>query len=63
MERLPSLAAFGDYGSSGSAINNSVPTRTYGVSLRVPIFDGGRRDARRAEADRNTGRSGSARAI
>src|SRR5262249_2393715 len=29
MERLPSLAAFGDYGSSGTAINNSVPTRTY----------------------------------
>ena len=49
-ERLPSLAAFGDYGSSGSAINDSVPTRTYGASLRIPIFDGGRRDARRAES-------------
>jgi outer membrane protein TolC len=50
LERLPSLAAFGDYGSSGSSINNSVPTRTYGASLRIPIFDGGRRDARRAES-------------
>jgi outer membrane protein TolC len=50
MERLPSLAAFTDYGSSGSALTSSVPTRTYGVSLRIPIFDGGRRDARRAEA-------------
>lgn len=49
-ERLPSVAAFGDYGSSGSAINDSVPTRTYGASLRIPIFDGGRRDARRAES-------------
>jgi outer membrane protein len=49
-ERLPSLAAFGDYGSSGSAINDSVPTRTYGASLRIPIFDGGRRDARRLES-------------
>ncbi len=49
-ERLPSLAAFGDYGSSGSSINNSVPTRTYGASLRIPIFDGGRRDAHRAES-------------
>ena len=49
-ERLPSLAAFGDYGSSGSEPNNSVPTRTYGASLRIPIFDGGRRDARRAES-------------
>jgi outer membrane protein len=51
MERLPSLAAFGDYGSIGSAITSAVPTRTYGLSLRVPVFDGGRRDARRAEAD------------
>jgi outer membrane protein len=25
-----------------------MPTRTYGISLKVPIFDGGRRDARRA---------------
>ncbi len=49
-ERLPSVAAFGNYGSSGSAINDSVPTRTYGASLRIPIFDGGRRDARRAES-------------
>ena len=50
MERLPSLAAFADYGSIGNGITNALPTRTYGVSLRVPVFDGGRRDARRAEA-------------
>jgi outer membrane protein TolC len=50
MERLPTLAAFGDYGSSGSALDNSMPTRTYGISLKVPLFDGGRRDARRGEA-------------
>ncbi len=49
MERLPSLAAFGDYGSIGTSLNNAVPTRTYGFSLRVPVFDGGRRDAQRAE--------------
>ena len=49
-ERLPSLEAFGDYGSSGTAIDNSVPTRTYGASLKIPIYDGGRRDARRAES-------------
>ncbi|HJT87319.1 MAG TPA: TolC family protein [Bryobacteraceae bacterium] len=48
-ERLPSVAAFADYGSIGTGINNSLPTRTYGVSLRVPLFDGGRRDARRVE--------------
>jgi outer membrane protein len=49
-ERLPTVAGFADYGSSGSAINNSIPTRTYGLSVRVPIFDGGRRDARRSES-------------
>src|SRR3984957_14184449 len=50
-ERLPSLVAFGDYGTTG--VNGQdvtlLPTRDYGISLRVPIFDGGRRDARRAE--------------
>ena len=50
MERLPSLAAFGDYGSSGSGLSNSLPTRTYGISLKVPLWDGARRDARRAES-------------
>ncbi len=50
MERLPSLSFFGDYGSIGSGFDNALPTRTYGATLRVPLFDGGRRDARRAEA-------------
>ncbi len=49
-ERLPSIAAFGDYGSLGTGFSSSLPTRTYGVGLRIPIFDGGRRDARRGEA-------------
>lgn len=49
-ERLPSVAAFADYGSSGTGIDSSVPTRSYGISVRVPLFDGGRRDARRAES-------------
>ena len=49
-ERLPSLSAAADYGSIGASINNALPTRTYGVTLRVPLFDGGRRDARRAES-------------
>ena len=49
-ERLPSLASFADYGSSGTGFNNAVPTRTYGIALRVPLFDGGRRDARRSES-------------
>lgn len=49
-ERLPSLAAFGDYGSTGLQIDSARPTREYGVTLRVPIFDGFRRGARRAES-------------
>jgi outer membrane protein len=51
-ERLPSLVAFADYGTTGTngSIVSLLPTRDYGFALRVPIFDGGRRDARRAEA-------------
>ncbi len=50
LERLPSVAAFADYGTIGTGITSAFPTRTYGLSLRVPVFDGGRREARRAEA-------------
>ncbi len=50
LERLPVLAAFGDYGTIGTGVDHLLPTRSYGLSLRVPLFDGGRRDARRAEA-------------
>ena len=49
-ERLPSVAGFADYGTTGNSINSAIPTRTYGLSLRVPVFDGGRRDARRSES-------------
>ncbi len=49
-ERAPLVAAFGDYGASGNTPNNALATRAVGVTARVPLFDGGRRDARRAEA-------------
>ena len=49
-ERLPSVGAFGDYGTTGAGINSAFPTRTLGVSVRFPVFDGGRRDARRQES-------------
>jgi len=51
-ERLPYMVAFADYGTTGadSSIVSLLPTRDYGFALRVPIFDGGRRDIRRAEA-------------
>lgn len=48
-ERLPSFYGFGDYGSLGESANSSLPTRAVGVLMNVPVFDGGRRDARRAE--------------
>ena len=50
-ERLPSMVAFADYGTTGTngSIVSLLPTRDYGFALRVPIFDGGRRDARRSE--------------
>jgi outer membrane protein len=50
LERLPVMQAFGDYGSIGPAFDNALPTRTVGITLKVPIFDGGRRDARRVES-------------
>jgi outer membrane protein TolC len=50
LERLPSLAAFGDYGSIGTGIDSALPTRTIGIQVKVPVFDGGRRDAQRNES-------------
>jgi outer membrane protein TolC len=39
----PSVSAFGDYGSSGLKPNEvNLPTRSVGVRIDVPIFDGGR---------------------
>jgi outer membrane protein TolC len=49
-ERLPSVSAFGNYGTTGAEIIGALPTRSVGITLKVPIFDGGRRDARRAES-------------
>ncbi|MEQ1885246.1 MAG: TolC family protein [Bryobacteraceae bacterium] len=48
-ERLPTVGASVDYGAIGSAPYNSNGTYTMGVALRIPVFDGGRRDARRQE--------------
>lgn len=48
-ERFPSIVASGDYGSIGDG-TSQLPTRSIGVGMRVPLFDGGRREARRAEA-------------
>jgi outer membrane protein TolC len=49
-ERLPSVNAFGDYGALGKAGGLTLPTRSAGISVRIPLWDGGRTDARRDEA-------------
>jgi outer membrane protein len=49
-ERAPSVAAFGDYGAIGTEIGSSRATRAVGVAVRVPLFSGGRREARSAES-------------
>jgi outer membrane protein len=49
-ERLPSASAFGDYGAIGLAPDVARATRDVGITLKVPLFDGFRRDARRAES-------------
>jgi outer membrane protein len=49
-ERLPSVSAFGNYGSIGPEIIGALPTHAVGITLKVPVFDGGRREARRAES-------------
>jgi outer membrane protein len=49
-ERLPTIGASGDYGSSGGHLEDSRATRAVGVSLRIPLFDGGRRAGRSAES-------------
>ncbi len=42
-EWLPKVHAFGDYGSSGLKPNEiSLPTRSVGIQLNLPLFDGGR---------------------
>jgi outer membrane protein TolC len=47
--RLPTLEAYANAGSTGSSFTNSIGTYDAGVTLRVPIFDGGRRESQRAE--------------
>ncbi|MBM3724936.1 MAG: TolC family protein [Acidobacteria bacterium] len=49
-ERLPSVHAGGDYGTIGRGLDRTLPTRTIGLSVRVPLWDAGRRDLRRAES-------------
>jgi len=49
-ERAPSATAFGDYGVLGATDGALLPTRSVGVQVKIPLWDGGRRDARRTES-------------
>jgi len=49
-ERLPSVSAYGDYGTIGNEIVGAHPTHTVGVQLKVPLYDGGRRATRKQES-------------
>lgn len=48
-ERIPSLSLNGDYGWIGLKPDEALATRSIGLMLSVPIFDGGQREARISE--------------
>lgn len=48
-DRLPSVYGYADYGALGLTPDASVETHTIGVALKIPVFDGGRLEARREE--------------
>ncbi len=49
-DRIPSLSGFAGYGTIGSGIDSAIPTWNLGISLELPVFDGGKIDAHRAES-------------
>jgi len=49
-ERLPSLQAQGDYGLIGNKVDSTLSTYNVGVTLSIPIFDGGQREGRIGES-------------
>lgn len=48
-ERVPSLSFNGDYGWIGLKPEDALATRSVGLMLSVPIFDGGQRESRISE--------------
>lgn len=49
LEKMPFLAGVADYGAAGTSFANISETYTVGLSLRVPIFNGGRLKTQAAE--------------
>jgi outer membrane protein len=50
-ERLPTLVGYANVGSTGTSLPKSTGTYDAGVTLRIPILDGGRRESQRAEVN------------
>jgi outer membrane protein TolC len=50
-ELLPTVRLDGDYGTIGQTIDGAHPTFTIAATVRVPIFEGGRAQGKRAEAE------------
>jgi outer membrane protein len=48
-ERFPTVGVFADMGSSGTSAPSSVGVYSVGVTVNVPIFDGGQRSSREAQ--------------
>jgi outer membrane protein len=48
-ERMPSVSLNGDYGWIGLKPDEALATRSIGLMLSVPIFDGGQREGRISE--------------
>jgi outer membrane protein TolC len=48
---LPSVSFDADFGAIGQTVDTAHSTYSFGATVRVPIFDGGRTQARRIEAD------------
>ncbi len=50
MQRLPSIVGYANYGTTGNASQDLLPTYTLGMLLRLPVYDGGRQEAQAAES-------------
>jgi outer membrane protein TolC len=48
-ERLPTLVGYVNVGTTGTSLPNSTGTYDAGVTLSIPILDGGRRESQREE--------------
>lgn len=50
MESLPTVGASGDIGPIGTSVDNARTTHTVGFSVKIPVWDSGRRASHREES-------------